>query len=126
MGQAGYIPGGHHWVVDSNLDWGQDLVRLRNFVKENNIPRIEFDYFGWADPYYYLKNSYIWSNSTKYLDAKDFKTRNQSDGWLAVSVTFLQGSEGAYDQPNPINYNWLKAYNPTVVIGNSIFIYRIK
>jgi len=123
---AGGPSGGYKYVVDSNLDWGQDLVRLRNFVKENNIPRIEFDYFGWADPYYYLKNSYIWSNSTKYLDAKDFKTRNQSDGWLAVSVTFLQGSEGAYDQPNPINYNWLKAYNPTVVIGNSIFIYRIK
>ena len=118
--------GGYKYVVDSNVDWGQDLVRFSNWVKENNIPRVEFDYFGWADPYYYLKDRYIWMSATKYTDANDFRTRNQSDGWLAVSATFLQGSQGSPDQPKPVNYLWLNSYQPLTVIGNSIFVYKIK
>lgn len=117
---------GYKYVVDSNVDWGQDLVRFSNWVKKNNIPKVEFDYFGWADPSYYLKNRYIWLSSKKYKDATDFRIHNQSDGWLAVSATFLQGSQGPYDMPNKVNYLWLNSYKPLTVIGNSIFIYRIE
>jgi 4-amino-4-deoxy-L-arabinose transferase-like glycosyltransferase len=124
---AGGANNGYKWVVDSNIDWGQDLVRFSDFVKANNVKHIEFDYFGWADPYYYLKDKYIWMNSTKYQDADDFKKRNQSDGWLAVSATFLEGSEGAPIDPHPINYkNWLQTIKPLAVIGHSIFVYRIQ
>lgn len=123
---AGGPAGGHRYVVDSNLDWGQDLKRFSNWVRDNDISKIEFDYFGWADPYYYLRDRYIWTNSTKYRDANDFKARNQSDGWLAVSATFLQGSQGPYDMPKDVNYLWLNSHKPVTVIGNSIFIYRIK
>ncbi len=118
--------GGYKYVVDSNVDWGQDLVRFSNWVKENNIPKIEFDYFGWADPSYYLKERYLWLNSSKYTDANDFRARNQSNGWLAISATFLQGSQGPEDMPNKVNYLWLNSYQPLTVIGNSIFVYRIK
>ncbi|MEK7507008.1 MAG: glycosyltransferase family 39 protein [Patescibacteria group bacterium] len=126
--QAGGGPsGGYRYVVDSNLDWGQDLLRLGRWVKENNIQKIELDYFGWADPAYYLGDRFIWLTSSKYKDAADFIGRNQSDGWLAVSATFLQGSRGTPDKPAPINYdNWLKARQPVTVIGNSIFVYQIK
>ena len=112
--------------MDSNLDWGQDLVRFNKFVRENDISKIEFDYFGWADPSYYLKDRYAWLNSSKYKDGNDFKTRNQSDGWMAISATFLMGSRGPEDMPNAANYIWLNSYQPVTVIGNSIFIYRIK
>ncbi|MBI4120612.1 MAG: hypothetical protein HY454_04070, partial [Parcubacteria group bacterium] len=124
---AGGPGGGYRYVVDSNLDWGQDLLRLSNWVKANNIPKIELDYFGWADPAYYLKDRYIWLNSTKYRDAADFVSRNQSGGWLAVSATFLQGSRGTPANPSYPNYDqWLKAYQPVTVIGNSIFVYQIR
>lgn len=118
--------GGYRYVVDSNLDWGQDLVRFSNWVKENKISKIEFDYFGWADPYYYLGQTYERLSADKYKNARDFMSRNQTNGWLAVSATFLQGSQGPYDMPNPINYLWLNSYKPVKVIGNSIFVYRIK
>jgi hypothetical protein len=124
---AGGPSRGYKYVVDSNLDWGQDLVRLSNYVKENNIKKIEVDYFGWADPYYYLKDSYIWLNSKKYSSTQDFINHNKSNGWLAVSATFLMGSEGTKENPNPVNYkNWLQNIKPVTVIGNSIFIYHIK
>jgi hypothetical protein len=126
-GQAGSAPGGHWYVVDSNLDWGQDLVRFSKWVEENKIGKIEFDYFGWADPSYYLKDKYIWTNSEKYLDAQDFISRNQSNGWLAVSATFLMGSEDAPQYYKEKNYrNWLWEQIPVTTIGNSIFIYNIK
>jgi len=118
--------GGYEYVVDSNLDWGQDLKRFSQWVKQKNISKIELDYFGWADPSYYLGNSYIWTNSQKYKNAEDFRVRNQADGWLAVSATFLQGSQGPPDQFKPINYLWLKDYQPVTTIGHSIFVYQIK
>lgn len=118
--------GGYQYVVDSNLDWGQDLRRLADWVKQNNITRIETDYFGWADPVYYMGSTYEQLWSAKYVDAQDFKSKNTTDGWMAVSATFLQGSEGPSDMPRSINYLWLKSFTPVTTIGNSIFIFRIK
>ena len=118
--------GGYRYVVDSNLDWGQDLLRFSQWVKQNNLQKIELDYFGWADPFYYLKDRYLWTSSTKYRDLADFKARNQSNGWLAVSAEFLQGSRGTPEHPQTINYNnWLKPLTPVTVIGHSIFVYHL-
>ena len=117
----------YKYVVDSNLDWGQDLIRFSDWVKANNIPRIETDYFGWANPYYYMSNRYIPISSTTYSSALDFKQRNQSNGWIAVSATFLQSSVGADVRPTPPNnYTWLHSFTPVTVIGNSIFVYHIQ
>ena len=116
---------GYKYVVDSNLDWGQDLVRFSDWVKENNIPKIEFDYFGWADPYYYMGATYERLYHDKYLNADDFVAHNRSNGWMAISATFLKGSEGSPDQYNDINYLWLNSFQPVIVIGHSIFVYHI-
>lgn len=122
---AGGASGGYRYVVDSNLDWGQDLIRLNRWLEQNNITKIELDYFGWADQAYYLKDKFAWLTPSKYKDAQDFVKRNDSNGWLAVSATFLQGSTGSTDQPNATNYLWLKDYEPLAVIGHSIFVYHL-
>jgi hypothetical protein len=117
----------YKYVVDSNLDWGQDLIRFSDWVKQNDIPKIETDYFGWANPYYYMGDRYLPISSMTYSGALDFEQRNQSNGWLAVSATFLQSSIGAYVRPQPArSYEWLHSFTPVTVIGNSIFIYRIQ
>lgn len=38
----------YQWLVDSNLDWGQDLLRLRNWLEENRCPSepLYLCYFG--------------------------------------------------------------------------------
>ncbi|OGN28443.1 MAG: hypothetical protein A3H54_03230 [Candidatus Yanofskybacteria bacterium RIFCSPLOWO2_02_FULL_41_13] len=92
---AGGPSGGYRYVADSNLDWGQDLIRFSNLVIDKNISKIELGYFGWADPSYYLGDRYLRLNWNKYKDANDFLARNQSDGWIAVSATHLQNSAGA-------------------------------
>jgi hypothetical protein len=51
---AGGPDGGEEWAGDSNLDWGQDLKRLAQFVDPRGIQRIHLDYFGSAVPREYL------------------------------------------------------------------------
>jgi 4-amino-4-deoxy-L-arabinose transferase-like glycosyltransferase len=117
---AGGPTGGHKYVVDSNLDWGQDLKRLGDWVETNNIQKISLDYFGWADQSYYLGNKFYWVVGGKYKTKDQFLADNPTGGYLAVSGTFYQQSI-ASDK----NYYWLTNYQPVTVIGNSIFVWHI-
>ena len=49
---AGGSRNGIHWLVDSNLGWGQDLARLKPWMQRNNVQRVNLCYFGNADPTY--------------------------------------------------------------------------
>ena len=49
-GIAGGSRGGHRWLADSNLDWGQDLPRLAAWMRENGVRRVRLGYFGSDDP----------------------------------------------------------------------------
>jgi 4-amino-4-deoxy-L-arabinose transferase-like glycosyltransferase len=124
---AGGPSGGYRYVVDSNLDWGQDLKRLSQYLNKQGVERVELDYFGWADPAYYLSDRSTWVYVGKYENGDDFLQRNKSDGWIAVSGTFLQNSNGekTFDIHDKRSYLWLTRYEPVAVIGNSIFVWHI-
>ena len=100
---------GYKYLTDSNLDWGQDLKLLKQYLVKNNIRTIKLAYFGTADPAYY---------SIGYQKLEPF---NSTAGWVAVSVTYLQGVHTAKG-----GYDWLKKYAPVANIGYSIFVYNIK
>lgn len=113
---------GYVYTVDSNLDWGQDLKRLKNWADQEGIDKIYVDYFGGGDTKYYLKEKYAPWRGTQ--DPKEFPKGN----YLAISATFLQGGRG---EPSPgLNqpagyYRWLNNYTPVAKIGYSIFVYFI-
>lgn len=99
---------GAKFLVDSNIDWGQDLKRLKTYLTKNNISTpIYLSYFGTADPSYYQINSQKITDYTGPIH-----------GIVAVSVTNLKLLEKN-------NLNWLVAYTPIDKIGNSIYIYNI-
>jgi hypothetical protein len=50
----------YNLMVDSSLDWGQDLKRLATYVDDNNIQNIKIDYFGGGLPNYYIPDSSEW------------------------------------------------------------------
>ncbi len=118
---AGGPSGGHSYVVDSNLDWGQDLWRLADYVKENKISKIYVDYFGWADQEFYIGKPFIWSQGGTFKNSSDFFAANPQGGWLAISATYFQ--QASIKQSD--FYHWLKSYKPETVIGNSIFVYHL-
>ena len=37
---------GYRWLLDSNLDWGQDVKRLKRFLDQRAITNIDLAYFG--------------------------------------------------------------------------------
>ena len=119
---AGGPSNGYKYVVDSNLDWGQDLKRLRNWTDENNIDKIYLDYFGGSSPEYILKEKYApWWGERSPEELPE-------GSYLAVSASFLQGGRGKAipTLPQPSGYyRWLNEYSPLTTIGHSIFIYKI-
>ena len=50
---AGGPRAGMQIVVDSNLDWGQDLPGLKRWMDAHHVPRVYLSYFGSSLPGYY-------------------------------------------------------------------------
>lgn len=115
---------GYKYVTDSNLDWGQDLKRLTQWVDDNNLDYIYLNYFGGGLPEYYLKEKFRpgW-DLVKH--PQDFKKGD----YLAISATILQEGRA---QPAPgfnqrtDHYFWLDQHNLVTTIGYSIFVYQIQ
>jgi hypothetical protein len=96
-------------VVDSDLDWGQDLPRLRQAVADRRIDRLWIAYFGSTDLYRYPLAPAL----------RQLPPRTRVKGWIAISKTSLKG---AYGQPD--DYAWLEQQTPVQEIGRSILLYH--
>jgi hypothetical protein len=77
-------------LVDSNVDWGQDLGRLADWLKAHGEPRVKLSYFGSADPAYYGIDGQALPGVSSPRAASVTRTIEPGD-LLAVSVTNLQG-----------------------------------
>ena len=61
-------------LLDSNIDWGQDVLRLREVVRERKIERIGLAVMGWHD----------W-DELGFPPHYDFRREVPSQGWIAIS-----------------------------------------
>lgn len=124
---AGGPRNGYKYMLDSNLDWGQDLPALKKYLDENGIGKIKFAYAGTAAPEYYGieyerllgVDGYTFDSE---LDPRLLPSCAPTHGVIAISATCLQNIRGFYPQAS---YDWLKQYRPAAVIGYSIFVYHI-
>lgn len=89
-------------AVDSNLDWGQDVLRLRDFLRREPRAPLHVALFGTAD----------WQRLG--IDASELPPSTPVTGWIAISETkrALQ------------DYAWLDGH-PYRRIGKSIRLYRV-
>ena len=126
---------GYRYATDSNYDWGQDLLRLKQWVDTHPaVNKIAVDYFGGGNPKYYLddREENWWSARGNPAD--------QGIHWLAVSINTLQGSTEPLapgQKRNPQDsYSWLTILRPPATglgnvpkpdtrAGTSIFIYKL-
>ncbi|MBI3185586.1 MAG: glycosyltransferase family 39 protein [Myxococcales bacterium] len=87
---AGGSANGWRHLCDSNVDWGQDLPRLKQWMEDNGIPEVYLAYFGTADPrahgVRYQKVAMVPD-----LRPEEPQRRPRSGDVLAVSVNLLQG-----------------------------------
>jgi hypothetical protein len=117
---AGGTKQGWKIAIDSNYDWGQDLLRLRDYVAENHIDKLSLDYFGRADPLYYFGSKLVMERAV---------AGDPPHGWFAISASNRQL---AFAEPEPGFetgwkgvYEMLRNYQPIGQVGYSIFIYRL-
>jgi hypothetical protein len=114
---------GNGWrcLGSSNLDWGQDLVGLKQFMEREGVPMIYLSYFGTAAPeaygirYQYVPGFYWWPPPTDTLPPGSGREL------FAISVDHLQGTHFADKE----RYHWLFSRTAVAKIGYSICVYDI-
>jgi hypothetical protein len=93
-------------LVDSDLDWGQDLKRLEVRAQALGIAQLHLAYLGSADL------------AREPLPPVQMLTPRQPvTGWVAISALARTR--------NPSDYAWLAGYRPLERIGKSIDLYYI-
>ncbi|MBI4148529.1 glycosyltransferase family 39 protein [Candidatus Woesearchaeota archaeon] len=106
---AGGPDNGYNYLMDSNIDWGQDLKGLKQWMSRHNVDKVTLGYFGQDDP-----------NFRKI--AHDSLKCYQTTGTLAVSVNILNG----FRLEDRACTEWLRKLQPVDNIGHSILIYNIQ
>jgi len=118
---AGGPSNGYRCLVDSNLDWGQDLKTLKRFLDEQGIDEPWLGYFGTGSPDYYgIRYRSIFVPGSPNF-AEGFAPLNPAPGWYAISATVLQGPFSS----EPDALDWFRRRKPDAMIGYSILVYRV-
>jgi hypothetical protein len=108
---------GDHYLIDSNLDWGQGLKRLRAYLDREHLPGIALAYFGHVDPALY---------GIRYRLPDP-----RRPGLAAVSVNFLHGYPYVTDiaghmVPVPADtYAWIAHHPRRADLGGGLFLFEI-
>ena len=111
---------GAKYLVDSNLDWGQGLKLLKQWMDRNDLEHINLSYFGNADPAYYGID-YTPLTGASSFDVERI-TAPRLPGYVAISATNLRG---AYlNEFGRRLYAPLRERKPVTVLGHSIYVYR--
>jgi hypothetical protein len=121
---AGGADRGWRSLVDSNLDWGQDLDDLAPWMAENDVKEVWLSYFGEARPAYYGINYRGLDSFPPRLmnpQARPFYGANPAPGVYAISATNLQGVHFA----DPDQFAWFREQEPVDKLGYSIFLYEV-
>ncbi len=116
---------GDRYLADTNIDWGQDLIGLKQYLDAQGLPMVYLCYFGTAPPEAYGINS----QEVPSFGAVDWPAhpiqrlpRDAQRRVLAISVTNLQG---AYlGEPGPYAFFYHQR-RPLTKIGYSIWIYDL-
>ena len=97
-------------LTDSNLDWGQGLISLRNYQQQHPHQPLRLAYFGSVDPALYG------------ITSMPLEPHRPTAGVVVVSPTLLSGQTLADSDA----YHWLWPYQPQRVIDHCLWLYDLK
>jgi hypothetical protein len=122
---AGGSANGHKVLIDSNLDWGQDLKALKPWMDGQGVRKIWLLYFGTAEPAYYGIDAVrvpggVLPPRLNPPPTPEVPTK------LAISANYFYGAE-IYATPREKEFlKAAKLTEPIATIGNSILIFDLK
>ena len=97
-------------LAESDLDWGQDLYRLSQRLRELQVNHVSIKYFGGAP----LEKAGLPPYSILSADVPT------THGYAAVSVRYL-----TLEYAKNGSFAWLSGKTPQEVIGKSIYLYNL-
>lgn len=121
---------GHEQFVDSNFDWGQDLLYLKKWYDAHPEARpLQVAYFGPVNP----KAAGIdFVAPPKGVSALDHAPAGPQPGWFAVSASWAHGyrwllpqSNGTFEMLDEPVYDYFLRFRPQWTAGYSILIYHV-
>lgn len=122
---AGGAGNGRHILLDSNIDWGQDLLRLKQWLADHEVREpVYLSYFGSANPALFdIPFEPLPSFFTLGYDPTQhaFNPEAPAPGIYVISVTNLAGVYFDGDDP----FAWFKERTPDARIGYSLFIFEV-
>ncbi len=117
---------GHKILLESNLDWGQDLKGLKRWMENNSLKKIQFLYFGFHDAraprYYGIDAMYLPGSWVSDSDIASQKPPFPS--FLAVSANHLY--EYLLQRGERELVKTLQQIDPVASIGYSIRVYNVE
>jgi len=96
-------------LTDSNLDWGQGLLALREYAANHPAERLHLAYFGGVDPRDYG------------LRADALGENQRASGTVVVSATHLSGQY----LKNRDAYHWLFRFSRVAILNHSLHVFQV-
>ena len=124
---AGGPERGRYLLSDSNLDWGQDLVGLKEYVAQQHMADLNLSYFGNTPPQVYGLRTYALPPVRSAMHEQGawwlhrFYPLDPAPGKYAISVANLMGGIWI----DRAAYAYFRDRQPDTTIGNSIYLYTI-
>jgi hypothetical protein len=113
---AGGPDKGHRYLVDCNLDWGQDLPGLAAYQREHDLPAVILSYFGSDAPDRY--------GLAYTIHCPHYSGGRPPPGVYAVSATNRQG---LYAYPGRMKeLAWFRNRQPSDIVAHTILIYDLR
>jgi len=115
---AGGARGGYRYLVDSNLDWGQNLWDLRAWMDEHGEDHVYYAHYSPARLDVYGIDADFLPPDPR---AVAFAPWNPAPGLYAIGATVLQGPYA----PEVNTYAWFREREPDARLGNALWLYRV-
>jgi energy-converting hydrogenase Eha subunit B len=126
-------------LCDSNVDWGQDLPAVKQWLSKHPEAKsnLHMAFFGSFDPAS-LGVSYRLPPTLKTTGIDPWGSVEQvnvlEDGWYIVSKNYLLGhpvpapdgrNRLVFSTPSDAGFTYFEHLEPSEIIGNSMFVYKI-
>jgi hypothetical protein len=99
-------------LVDSDLDWGQDVNRVATELQKRGITQVATALHSNAD-----------FSRHGFPPYSEMEWDEPATGWIAISLTRLAFGQSA---PPFDGYRWLERYTPVATIGKTVRLYHIE
>jgi hypothetical protein len=107
---------GHVYLLDSNLDWGQDILTLRDYMREQKIDTVALAYFGRVEPAIY---------GVRYVPL----IGEVGERYAVISANLLWGRmyfvTGTSFWPKRDYYAAFRKIRPKAILGHTLYVFDL-